>query len=92
MEAFSIDYTNLEFENLCSSCGRNQALDKHTILSARALQELIICVLHAVHCLPRSTQLNLRPPSVRLQQDGRLTFADVQQAQHQVSKRVEDLS
>eukprot|EP00434_Breviolum_minutum_P004953 symbB.v1.2.004369.t1/scaffold240.1/size264318/25 len=45
-EAFSIDYTNLEFENLCSSCGRNQ--------------------------------------------DGRLTFADVQQAQHQVSKRVED--
>lgn len=45
-EAFSIDYTNLEFEKLCSSCGRNQ--------------------------------------------DGRLTLADVQQAQHQVSKRVED--
>ena len=27
VEAFSIDYTNLEFENLCSSCGRNQALE-----------------------------------------------------------------
>ena len=23
-KAFSIDYTNLEFEKLCSSCGRNQ--------------------------------------------------------------------
>lgn len=45
-KAFSTNYADLEFEKLCSSCGRSQ--------------------------------------------DGRLTLVDVQQAQHQVSKRVED--
>lgn len=87
-KAFSIDYTNMEFEKLCSSCGRNQEWRGWCFWIYKVTTLVVwICIVGRGYWLSYSTQAH----SHAHWQDGRLTFADVQQAQHQVSKRVEDL-
>ena len=70
-----------EFGELCSSCDRSQVSLPNS--------SDVICMQHCI----KSCIANIAMTQAQLEcQDGRLTFVDVQTAQQQASKRLEDRS